>query len=113
MNARDLLDQTREAFVNANTSPSRAIVYKRKSDSTEIPLNSFVSSGQFNQDEADDKKVNSITCAGLILEEEPTPQDTITSDGKIYNVRQWSKSGNTYMVEATTKRNKVSSRSFK
>lgn len=114
MDARDLMDQARSTFVNANTSPTRAIVYKRKSDDLEIPLNSFVSSGQFNQDETDDKKVNRITCAGLILEEEPTAQDTLTFDGKIYNVREWSKSGNTYMVEAeNAKRNKVSSRSFK
>jgi len=114
MNARDLMDQTRLAFVDADTSPTRAIVYTRSSDSSEIPLNSFVSSGQFNQDEADDKKVNIITCAGLILEQEPTAQDTITSDGKIYKVREWSKSGNTYMVQAeNAKRNKVSSRTFK
>jgi len=114
MNARDLMDQTRATFVNADTSPTRAIIYTRVSDSLEIPLNSFVSSGQFNQNEADDKKVNSITCAGLILEQEPTAQDTIISDGKIYIVREWRKSGNTYMVQAeNAKRNKVSSRSFK
>jgi len=114
MSARDLLDKTRAKFVDASTAPTRAIVYTRNRDLLDIPLNSFVSGIEFNQDDEDSKKVNRITCRTLILDEEPTPLDTITYDGKIYKVRNWDKSGNAYTVEAeNAKRNKVSSRKFK
>ena len=114
MNARELIDATKLQFVNADTSPTRAIVYTRSGDVTEIPLNAFVSGNEFNQDETDDKKVNKITFRGLILEQEPTKTDTILYDGKTYTVRMWDKSGALYNVIAeNAKRNKVSSRKFK
>jgi len=114
MSVRDLIDSTREAFVVSTDAPTRAIVYKRSSDDTEIPLNSFVSGNDFNQDMSDDKKVNTITCRGLVLEQEPTKTDTILYNGKTYTVREWDKSGSVYSVMAeNSKRNKVTSRSFK
>jgi len=114
MRVRDLIDSTRESFVNSDNAPTRAIVYTRNSDSLAIPLNAFVSNIEFNQDDKDDKKVNRISCRTLILEQEPTYLDTISYDGKVYKVRQWDKIGNAYSVEAeNAKRNKVSSRKFK
>jgi len=114
MSVRDLIDSTRASFVASTSAPTRAIIYKRNRDSLEIPLNSFVSGVEFNQEEKDDKKVNRISCRTLILEEEPTYLDTLTYDGKIYKVRKWDKTGSAYTVEAeNAKRNKVSSRNFK
>jgi len=113
MSARDIIDSTRKAFVNSKSAPTRAIVYKRSSDDSEISLNSFVSNVEFNQDGDDDKKVNRISCKALILEEKPTRTDQIIYNGETYNVRLWDKMGDTYNIEADIKRNKVSSRKFK
>ena len=113
MVARDLIDKTRANFVNSASSPTRAVVYIRASDSLDIPLNAYVSGTEFNQDDRDGKKVNKISCRTLILEQEPTKLDTITYDSIVYNVVMWDKAGNSYTVEAENKkRNKVTTRKF-
>jgi len=114
MSVRDLIDEVREAFVNSEDAPTRAVVYIRNSDLVETSLNAFVNGIEFNQEEKDDKKVNRISFRGLILEQEPTYLDTVTYNSKVYKVRTWDKIGNTYSVEAeNAKRNKVTSRKFK
>ena len=114
MSARELLDKTREAFVDSDSATTRAIVYTRNSDLLEIPLNSFVSGIEFNQDDDDKKTVNRISCRTLILEQEPSKLDTVTYNGIIYKVRTWDNVGNVYTVEAeNAKRNKIASSKFK
>jgi len=115
MSVRELIDASSTWFVDSGTAPTRAIVYTHISDALDIPLNSFVSGDDLNQDLSDDKKVNKITCT-VFLEEEPTKLDKILYNGKTYTVRMWTSLGTIgkYSVQAeNAKRNKVTSRSFK
>ena len=115
MGMREYRDGLRETWLsNKELAPTRTIVYTRSSDDTSSTLESTVTGAEFNQDLADDKKVNRVTFGSLLLEEEPTRTDTILSDGKTFIVREWEKFGTLYKVSAeSNKRNKVSSRTFK
>jgi len=100
MAVRDLIDQVREKFVNANTAPTRSIVYIRSRDDLEIPLNSFVGAGTFNKIEKD--KIDDYqSFGGLKLEEVPVSSvsgDKVTYDGVTYQVRRVAKLGQLYTV---------------
>ncbi len=97
MNARDLLDQTRETFVNANTSPTRSIVYTRTSDDVAIPLNSFVGGGLFNKKEKE-KLEDYQAFSGLKLDNKPQVNDTVTYDGELFKVQRYIKLGTLWTV---------------
>jgi len=100
MSARDLIDQTRATFVDADTAPTRSIVYMRSRDDLAIPLNSFVGAGTFNKIEKD--KIDDYqSFGGLKLEEVPVSSvdgDTVIYDGVTYRVRRVAKLGGLYTV---------------
>lgn len=102
MDARDLMDEVRRAFVDANTSPTRSITYTRSRDSLDIPLNSFVGGGQFNKEEKDTLD-DYQSFSGLKLDEIPNTNsdgDTILYDGVTFRVKRYAKLGSLYTVYA-------------
>lgn len=95
MNARDLIDKTREANVDSNSAPTRVITYIRSSDDTSIPLNSFVGGGEFTKEEKE--KIGDYQFfRALKLEQVPQTGlngDKVVHDGVTYNVRRCTKLG--------------------
>jgi len=107
MSARELLDKTRSKFIDADTAPTRAIIYI-KADGTNISLNSFVGAGQFNKEERD-KLGDMQVFSGLKLSFRPNTDingDSILHDGVTYKVRRYTKLGELYNVVAEISRHR-------
>ena len=103
MNARELIDEKRATFVNADTAPTRSIVYTRESDDQTLTLNSFVGGGNFNTDEKD-KLEDWTAFGGLSLEQDPQVNDKVTYDGRTFKVQRYTKFGDLWTVYARKSR---------
>jgi hypothetical protein len=112
---REYRDSLRVAYVqNSEHSPNRAIVYARDIDDIPLDKTALVANSEFNTDTDKEKKSNTITFSGVVLDFIPTKLDKITYDGVVYKIREWVKVGNIYsFFGENEKRNKVTSRSFK
>ena len=104
MNARDLLDQTRSAFVaDSNISPSRGVTYTRFSDDVVVSRNAFVGNGFFSKEEQETLgRYQSF--GGLALDVPPSPKDTVSYDGELWRVVRSTKLGTLYTVYCENKR---------
>lgn len=95
---RDLLDEIREDLVaDTDLSPTREIVYTRKSDSFPTTLNSYVNAGQYNKTEKENI-ANMNSFGGLKLNEVPKVGDTVQYDSKAWKVMRYQKLGTLYTV---------------
>ena len=104
MNARDLMDATRESWVSDDAiSPTRSIVYKRTSDDVEVTINSFVGGGNFNKEEKDTIE-NYESFSALNLTQKPQINDTVTYNGDVFKVKRYAKLGSLYTVYGYMKR---------
>lgn len=104
MSARELLDEVRSDFVDADTSTTREIVYTRFSDDVSYPpLNSFVGGGQFNKEEKETIE-DWQSFGGLKLIIKPIVDDRVEYDGETYEVTRWLKLGQLWTVFGQRKR---------
>lgn len=114
MGLREYRDGIREAWMGADTAPTRTITYIRNSDAVEVTLQVFVTGEELNKDLPEDKTTNTTTFSGVKLSQEPTKLDVITFSGRTYSVREWKLIGTLYTVVVENgKRNRVTSRKFK
>jgi hypothetical protein len=115
MTAREYRDSLRETYVqNEDLSPNRPIVYTRNVDDIPLTKTALVANSEFNMDTDSDKKSNTISFYGLVLDFTPSKFDKITYNSIVYKVREWVQVGNVFSFSAENeKRNKVTSRSFK
>lgn len=114
MSGIGLLKKTQKAFVqNQNLGVSEPIVYTHKESLLVENVFAFVESANYNSSNKE-KKQNDIIFSNVILQEDPIKLDTISYDNKIWNVREWYKSLDMYVIICDNqKRNKVSDRVFK
>lgn len=124
MNLSDLLAETQANFVgDPEMSVSESIYYTHSIQGELGGIFAFPEMGDYNAKEKE-KTLNEIKFSNVILKtldndenpiyHEPTKNDTIIYDNKVWSVRWWQKSSNMYTIIADNKkRNKVSSRSFK
>ena len=115
MGAMDLLIEAQTLFVtDADMGTSELISYTHKSGLVIPELRCFVGDTEFHKRDKDDATKNQTSFSSLVLSEDPTNQDTITYDGKIYKVRSWEKSMDLFIIHTdNNKRKSTSSRNFK
>jgi len=103
MNARDIIDNIRNDFVDSEDAPTRIVTYTRANDDISINLNSFIDGGMFKQEEKDTIE-DFISFCGLKLQQDPQINDIVTYDNKSYKVVRYKKIGLLYQVFAKKSR---------
>lgn len=100
------LDSIMEAYVEDDSvSPSRVVVYTRKTDGIPLDIKAFVGMSNFSQEQKD-KMENFQSFAGMKLGFIPHSDDTITYGGEIWGVSSPKLNGTLWGVigEKTRKR---------
>lgn len=108
MSMRDILDEARANFVNSDDSPTRAIIYTRSSDDTQIPLEVYVGGGSFSKEEKERIEDFEVfrTLSLDVQPETGVTGDTIFYDSVVFRVRRVVKAGPFWTVVGEIARNK-------
>ncbi len=96
--AIDLLKKTQSEFTASTTlGVSEPIDYFHKQEAFSVSTRAFVSSNIYN-DLKKNIRITESKFSSLELDYEPTENDEITYDGKIYRVREWEQAIGRYVV---------------